>query len=125
MYTPVFARILHEISYPFPSAFPLSFNAQTWLDSAVLLASLLFRLCLWPLYLSLNVKPVDQIYFYKEVSVCTSAWYTTGPSWHSPLNGQIFFSRQLHFFFSLSEPLAFMTILLCLLICFAMFRVVE
>ena len=42
VYTPVFSRILHEISYSFPA----SFSAHTCVDSVVLLASLLLKLCL-------------------------------------------------------------------------------
>ena len=79
VYTPVFARILHEISYSFLA----SFSFHTWVDSVVLFASLFLRLCLWLLNLSLNFNPVDPMYFIVAVFVRTSAWYTTGPSWHS------------------------------------------
>ena len=82
---------------------------------------LFVKLCLCVLYRSLNVRPVDPIYFMAEVVVCTSAWYTTGPARHSPFNGQFAGIRQLHDFLSFSGLLLFMTLLLCLLICLAIF----
>ena len=84
----------------------------------VLFAFLLFRLCLWLLYLLLNVPPVDPIYFFVEEFVFTSASYTRGPSRHSPRKGQFSGTLQLHVLGSLfSGLLLFMTLLLCFVMC--------
>ena len=103
-------------------SFPASFSAHTCEDKVVLLVFLLSRLYLCALYLSLKVLPVDRMYFIVETLVFTSAWSFLTCSF---FKGQSACILQLHNFFSITGLHLFITVELCLLICFVILLVVE
>ena len=106
VYTPVLATIFQEILYSSSA----SFSVHTYDDKAVLFAFLLFKLRFWVLHRSLRSRPVELMYFIEEVLVRRSAWYTIGPSWHSPFKRQFSGRLQLHIFFSFSGLFLFNTV---------------